>query len=154
MPSGSVPDRIVSMTISQTSEGAAAGPAPSFRLETIRKRADFLAANAGKRASGPGFTLLHLPVDVANRGLRFGFTVTKKIGTATERNRIRRRLKEAVRKAASGIGEARGDFVVLARREAINVEFAVLVAGLAKAIAMLLAGGGAVSRPRRQSGSQ
>ncbi|MBN8533165.1 MAG: ribonuclease P protein component [Rhizobiales bacterium] len=123
-------------------------------METIRKRADFLAANAGKRANGPGFTVLYRPVGESPTALRFGFTVTKKIGTATERNRIRRRLKEAVRNAAPRVGEARGDFVVIARREAINIEFPVLVAGIAKAIATLLAGGGVLSRPRRQTGSQ
>lgn len=142
------------MTIVKPFEGAASGPAPSFRLETIRKRADFLAANAGKRANGPGFALLHRPGVEASSALRFGFTVTKKVGTATERNRIRRRLKEAVRKAAPGFGEARGDFVVLARREAIDIEFAVLASSIAKAVATLSAGGGAVSRPRRRGGSQ
>lgn len=136
------------MNIANPSEGAATRPAPSFRLETIRKRADFVAANAGKRANGPGFTLLHR-ANAEPAALRFGFTVTKKVGTATERNRIRRRLKEAVRMALPGLRDAYGDFVVLARREALGVEFAVLVAALSKAAALLLAGGGAPPRPRR-----
>ncbi|MGL5447236.1 MAG: ribonuclease P protein component [Rhabdaerophilum sp.] len=137
------------MDIINPSEGAAKGPAPSFRLETIRKRADFLAANSGKRANGPGFTLLHRQSSEPSSALRFGFTVTKKVGTATERNRIRRRLREAVRMALPGFDEARGDFVVLARREALQVEFTALVAGISKAVTLLLAGGGAASRPRR-----
>jgi ribonuclease P protein component len=137
------------MNIENPSEGAAKRPAPSFRLETIRKRADFLKLNAGKRTSGSGFTLLHRQDPETPGSLRFGFTVTKKVGTATERNRIRRRLKEAVRAASPGFGDARGDFVVLARREALGVEFAVLVAGITKAVMLLLAGGGAVQRPRR-----
>lgn len=151
MLSGSVPDHIPSMTIANPFEGAAGRPAPLFRLETIRKRADFQAANAGRRANGPGFAMLHRPGGAV---LRFGFTVTKKVGTATERNRIRRRLKEAVRMASPGFGEARGDFVLLARREAIHIEFTALVAALAKAVDTLSAGGGAVSRPRRPRGSQ
>lgn len=137
------------MNIANPSEGAAAGPAPSFRLETIAKRADFLAVNTGKRASGPGFTLLHRKDDAVSAPLRFGFTVTKKIGNAPERNRIRRRLKEAVRAASPGFGEAHGDFVVLARREALEVEFLALVGGITKAVHLLSAGGGAQSRPRR-----
>lgn len=137
------------MNIANPSEGAATRPAPSFRLETIRKRADFLAVNAGKRANGPGFTLLHRQNAEPSAALRFGFTVTKKVGTATERNRIRRRLKEAVRMAAPGLNEAHGDFVVIARREALGVEFAALVAAISKAAALLLAGGGAAPRPRR-----
>jgi ribonuclease P protein component len=137
------------MNIANPSEGAATGPAPSFRLETIRKRADFLKLNAGKRASGPGFTVLHQwnaePVPV----LRFGFTVTKKIGNAPERNRIRRRLKDAVRRASPEFANVCGDFVVLARREALEVEFLALVAGITKAVNLLSTGGGAQSRPRR-----
>lgn len=151
MLAGPVPDRILSMTIANPFEGAAAGPAPSFRLETIRKRSDFQAANGGKRVNAPGFAMLHRP---GGATLRFGFTVTKKVGTATERNRIRRRLKEAVRMASPGFGEASGDFVLLARRDAIQVDFAVLVAAVSKAVNTLSAGGGAVSRPRRPSGSQ
>lgn len=86
--------------------------------------------------------------------LRFGFTVTKKVGTATERNRIRRRLREAVRMASPDFGAASGDFVLLARRDAIRVDFADLVAALSKALNTLSAGGGGVSRPRRPGGSQ
>jgi ribonuclease P protein component len=153
MLSGFDPDRIAIMNSDNPIEGAANRPAPSFRLETIRKRPDFLAANAGKRINGQGFTVLHRPADAPDQALRFGFTVTKKVGTATERNRIRRRLKEAVRSATPGFGEARGDFVVLARREAIHVEFAALVASIAKAVTTLAAGGGNVSRPRRGGGS-
>jgi ribonuclease P protein component len=137
------------MDIAKPSEGAATRPAPSFRLETIRKRADFLTLNAGKRASGPGFTLLHRKPDDAGAPLRFGFTVTKKIGTATERNRIRRRLKEAVRAASPQFGEAHGDFVVLARREALQIDFLALTMALARAVATLSSGGGTLSRARR-----
>lgn len=137
------------MNIVNPSEGAAAGPAPSFRLETIRKRADFLKLNAGKRASGPGFTVLHQLCEEPVLALRFGFTVTKKVGNAPERNRIRRRLKDAVRAASPDFGKACGDFVVLARREALEVEFLALVAGITKAVNLLSAGGGTQSRPRR-----
>lgn len=119
-----------------------------FRLETIRQRADFLRAGSGRRANGPGFTILHR-VDEQPSSLRFGFTVTKKIGNAPERNRIRRRLKAAVLACAPSIAGAQGDFVLLARREALSIEFSALVAGISRAITLLQSGGGAVSRPRR-----
>ncbi len=51
--------------------------------------------------------------------LRFGFTVTKKTGNAPERNRIRRRLREAVRRAGEGLEGIGGDFVLIGRREAL-----------------------------------
>ncbi len=61
---------------------------------------------------------------------RFGFTVTKKVGTAVERNRIRRRLREAVRLSEALSTEPETDYVLLARREALTIPFARLVADL------------------------
>jgi ribonuclease P protein component len=50
-----------------------------MKIDTIRKRADFLAANKGLRVAKPAFVLLAHPNDGA--GLRFGITVTKKMAT-------------------------------------------------------------------------
>ena len=67
-------------------------------MDRLRQRADFLAVANGARANSPGFVLQGRPRD--DQGpTRVGFTVTKKNGTATERNRIRRRLREVVKKA-------------------------------------------------------
>lgn len=57
----------------------AASEIPSMR--TLTKRADFLAANAGTRNARAGFVLLTRPND--GQGIRFGITVTKKIGNAS-----------------------------------------------------------------------
>ena len=54
-------------------------------LSTMRRRADFLAANRGLRVAKPGFVLLVQPN--GGQGIRFGITVTKKIGNAVVRNR-------------------------------------------------------------------
>src|SRR5438270_13022890 len=62
------------------------GPQEAQRLETIRKRADFLAANRGKRMLTPGFILLVRDRQDADPVMRVGFTVTKKIGNAVVRN--------------------------------------------------------------------
>lgn len=56
--------------------------------------------------------------------LRVGFTVTKKHGNAVIRNRIRRRLKEAVRLTLLETPPPAGDYVFIARNEAIRMEFA------------------------------
>jgi ribonuclease P protein component len=71
------------------------------------------------------------------RSPRFGFTVTKKIGNAVVRNRIRRRLKEAVRLAGAERGEAGIDYVLIGRRAALSLEFDRLVTDLLTAIAAL-----------------
>jgi ribonuclease P protein component len=63
---------------------------------------------------------------------RFGFTVTRQVGKAVERNRIKRRLKAAVAHAAS---HARGDcdYVLIARRAALAQPFAALLADVVAA---------------------
>ena len=64
---------------------------------------------------------------------RIGFTVTKKVGNAVERNRIRRRLKEALRAASPLEARADCDYVLMARREALARPFVALVDDLRQA---------------------
>src|SRR5688500_1633451 len=82
---------------SRRPQGAERAPGPrpqkAQRLATIQKRADFLAANGGKRASAPGFILLVRDRKDADPAMRVGFTVTKKIGGAVVRNRMKRRFR-------------------------------------------------------------
>ncbi len=67
-------------------------------MERLRQRADFLAAAAGQRVAVPAFV-----VQVRDRRdpgpVRIGFTVSKKVGNAVERNRVRRRLRELVKRS-------------------------------------------------------
>ena len=67
-------------------------------------------------------------------GLRFGLTVTKRVGHATERNRIRRRLRAALPRAASRHLDRAADIVVIVRRDALGVPFEVLVDDLARGL--------------------
>lgn len=65
-------------------------------MDRLRQRADFLAVANGARANTAAFVLQGRRRD--DQGpIRVGYTVTKKNGTATERNRIRRRLREVMR---------------------------------------------------------
>jgi ribonuclease P protein component len=97
-------------------------PAAPARL---KKRADFLAAAKGRRASVRPFTL-----QAGRRGqgcegepARFGLTVTKKTGNSVERNRMRRRLREALRLTPDLPARAGHDYVVVARRELLAEQF-------------------------------
>ena len=99
-------------------------------MERLRKRAEFRAVAGGTRVSRPGFLLQALRTiePGAKRPPRYGFTVTKKVGGAVVRNRIRRRLREAVRLA--GDGEAGTDYVLIGRHAALTLQFDRLIADL------------------------
>ena len=62
---------------------------------TMTRRADFVAANGGLRVARPGFVLLAKGND--GQGQRAGITVTKKIGNAVVRNRMKRRFRALLR---------------------------------------------------------
>ena len=122
-------------------KGEAPALSPLFRLETLKTRHLFKDAANGPRFSTPAFTMLRRPTSEADMnvltGLRFGFTVTKKIGGAVERNRIRRRLKAAVCAAAPDYPDVAMDLVILARKEAISIGFEALVQDIARSLATL-----------------
>lgn len=111
-------------------------PRKRVGLVKLRKRADFVAAAKGARFGAKGFNLQDRARD-DDEPARVGFTATKKIGRATKRNRIRRRLKEAVR-LLEGSGFRDGhDYVFVARQEALTLDFGVLQHDMAKALARI-----------------
>lgn len=122
----------------------------SDALSIIRKRADFLAANRGVRVARPGFVLLAHP----NEGLgkRFGVTVTKKIGNAVVRNRMKRRFRELLRAALPAAGLSDHDHVLIGREGGVERDFALMSEELAAALARAAAGKGDPPRRRPSSG--
>ena len=115
-------------------------------LSIIRKRADFLAANRGLRVARPGFVLLARP----NGGLgkRFGVTVTKKIGNAVVRNRMKRRFRELLRAALPEAGLTDHDHVLIGREGGVERDFAQMREELAAALARAAQGKGDPPRSR------
>jgi len=95
-------------------------------MDRLRQRADFLAVADGARVSSAAFTLQSRRRDDLGP-IRVGFTVTKKNGTATERNRIRRRLREVVKRADVVAMRPHHDYVLVGRRMALTREFAALL---------------------------
>ena len=100
----------------------------------MTRRRDFLAANAGRRAAMPGFVLLMHPRGDGDAGMRVGFTVTKKIGNAVVRNRMKRRLRALARELLPAGGVAGADHVLIGRAGGVERDFALLRAELAKAL--------------------
>ena len=100
-------------------------------MERLKHRSDFLAAATGVKVPAAAFVL-----QARQRGdeapPRVGFTVSKKVGNAVERNRVRRRLRDVVRRAAVAgpVGAVAGsvvaagyDYVLIGRRAALQVPF-------------------------------
>src|SRR3954463_6479507 len=90
-----------------------ARPQEAQRLTTIKKRADFVAANSGLRATTPGFVLLVRDRQDADPAMRIGFTVTKKIGGAVVRNRMKRRFRALAREIVPEKGVSGADHVMI-----------------------------------------
>ncbi len=65
---------------------------------------------------------------------RVGFTVSKQVGNAVERNRVRRRLREVVRLTGTPALRAGHDYVLVGRRNALAAPFDQMMADLDKAL--------------------
>jgi ribonuclease P protein component len=114
-----------------------AEPSPAgARFGRLRRRPDFQRVARGRRAAVEAFTLQAIrrqEQENGPTGPRVGFTVTRKVGGAVERNRIRRRLREALRAAGPLEAEGDHDYVLVARREALARSFAALIEDLRRA---------------------
>jgi ribonuclease P protein component len=108
-----------------------AGPR-SAGLRRLTKRAQFLNAARGVRAGRTAFSLQSIASDAEDPGV--GLTVTKKTGNSPERNRIKRRLRAALRACAAEL-QAQHDYVLVGRREALTLPFSKVVSDLSSAIA-------------------
>lgn len=99
----------------------------------MTRRADFLAANRGLRQPMPGFVLLVRERHDGDTGLRLGITVTKKIGGAVIRNRMKRRFRALARELLPQHGISGADHVLIGREGGIERDFAMLRQELEKA---------------------
>ena len=102
-------------------------------MDRLRQRADFLAVANGARANSTAFVVQGRLRD-DDGPIRIGFTVTKKNGTATDRNRIRRRLRELVKRLDVISMRPHSDYVLVGRRAALNRGFATMLDDLRSAL--------------------
>ncbi len=111
-------------------------------FETLKKRTDFLYVQGGQKWATPSLVLQarrraskYSQCSNGKNGLglddrhdepappRFGFTVTKRMGKAVTRNRIKRRLREAVRFVGPDYAKPGYDYVLIARHGALKRAF-------------------------------
>src|SRR6478609_6210507 len=87
-------------------------PRAPASMQRLRQRADFLAAATGTKVPAAAFVLQARKRNDEGP-VRIGFTVSKKVGNAVERNRVRRRLREIVRLTGAAGLRAGHDYVLI-----------------------------------------
>jgi ribonuclease P protein component len=111
------------------------------RLGRLPNRRDFLRVQAGRRCAMPGFVLqaAPAPAELSLPSVRVGFTVSRKVGNAVARNRVRRRLREVARMVIPAQARADLDYVLVGRQAALARDFAALRQELFEALKRLKA---------------
>ena len=106
--------------------------AKAEQMERLKRRTDFKTAAKGARAPAGAFVLQARcrAQDGEENGqegknpARVGFTVSRQVGNAVERNRVRRRLREMVRLTPAATLRPGHDYVLIGRRTALAAAFA------------------------------
>ncbi|MEL6533077.1 MAG: ribonuclease P protein component [Pseudomonadota bacterium] len=103
-------------------------------VETLRKRADFLAAARARRVATRGFVLQGRRRS-ASGPARIGYTCSKKVGNAVARNHAKRRLRAIAQAVLPTQAKPGWDYVLIGRHGHTSVEpFADLLQSLERAL--------------------
>ena len=107
----------------------------------LRRSQDFDSARSrGKRAGNSILLVTSAPNDLDH--MRFGLAVGKRVGNATVRNTVKRRIRESIRLLdVSGSS----DIIVSARPDAATADYSAIQASLASLLTRL----GITSKPKR-----
>ncbi len=130
----------------RSGEQPAAKARASFpRAARLLKHSDFdRVYKQGRRHFSPHLTVFYLrredalPGDgLPKKGPRIGFTVGRVLGSAVERNRIKRRLREAVRQRRAvllGAGACSVDVVINPKKSVLTEKFSVVLEEVGRAL--------------------
>ncbi len=106
-------------------------------MGVIKQRRDFLAMRDADKAHAPSFLMLARANPQNGSTVRLGLTVTKKLGGAVVRNRIRRRLRAAAREVFPHAAHAGLDYVLVARQAAYDRNYDALLDDMKRALLRL-----------------
>lgn len=106
-------------------------------LDRLRRRGDFLRVARGAKWATSGLILQAAPNPDRSAAPRLGFTVSRKVGGAVERNRARRRLREAARLVMPARARPAIDYVLIGRHTTLSRPWAELVHDLETALSRI-----------------
>ena len=96
-------------------------------LITIKKRSEFIRSNKfSKKIYTPNFIIQKFESKENNNIPHFGFTITKKIGSAIVRNKIKRRLKSIIRellKYKDKYFDLGFNYILICKKEIVKVSY-------------------------------
>lgn len=116
---------------------------PRAKLQTLRKRREFLDAARARRSAAPGLVVQAIrrkdggPSNLSEDGIGVGYTASKKVGNAVQRNRAKRRLRALARSMLGDLGVPGHNYVLIARQATLNRPFSDLQRDLSGCIARL-----------------
>ncbi|HYE43879.1 MAG TPA: ribonuclease P protein component [Caulobacteraceae bacterium] len=122
---------------------------PSLTIERMKSRPQFLAAAKGVSASRGAVLIQQLDRGDGDPVVRVGFTASKRVGGSVERNRAKRRLREAARRLIPEMGRPGCDYVLIARSGTPSRPWDRLLDDVKSALIRLAADGGAHPHERR-----
>lgn len=122
------------VTSTNTDKAGLADARPALVIRKMRVRREFLAANKGARFPSPGLLLIVHDRKDGDPAIGLGLTVTKKIGNAVVRNRMKRRYRALAAELLPVYGVAGADHVFIGRHSAVERDFDAMRADLKNAL--------------------
>ena len=111
------------------------GESRTLPLGALKKRQDFLALRQSRAFRFPAFMIAARKMrESSSSQARFGITVTRKVGGAVERNRIKRRFRSAIREVFPQHAESGVDYVIIAHKKALFCDYNELLDDLKRAL--------------------